>query len=140
MYSLIFAVPDLLNSSLSDITNTSGFLNTNTNDADSQRTLDIYNIWANLDDYNSVNNSYPASLTDIANSFPDNLVPVDPVSGEAYYYETNGLDFALCAEIETDTTGTPWCLDANYEFVCDTINELTGRPDCDWNVPYTQVQ
>lgn len=140
IFSFISTVPDLLNSSVSDLTNTSGFLNTNSNDVDSQRTLDVYNIWANLDDYNSENNSYPASLTDIADRFSDNLVPVDPVSGEAYYYETTGSDFVLCAKIETDTTGTPWCLDANYDFVCDTIDQTTGKPLCDWNVPYTQVQ
>lgn len=65
---------------------------------DAQRVQDLQNIQWQVVNYWQQKESLPASLSDLNDPISNNVIPVDPLTKEAYNYKrTSPLDFQLCA-------------------------------------------
>ena len=82
---------------------------------DNQRRSDLIKIHAALEKYHADNGSYPQSLSEISENFPDGI-PSDPKTNEQYRYKTAGASpqsFRLCIAAVTFEASLPtedYCL------------------------------
>lgn len=93
---------------------------------DSRRKLDIGNFAAALENYRSVNGTYPAAKTDLVPTYITTL-PTDPVSG--YTYEYTSLP-TLCTNSGDPSYCTDYTLGAllNATSTCSTYPATTCGP------------